>query len=229
MSGAVGAVAERTDRPALVRFKRVVIEDKAASLAEGRFVGKDVDYALITPNYSKDCLEIKVTQWKVNMEADVRAERMPKDWQDTYLRMYQAWLNGQELPLNGAPIRGWGVLSPAQQENLIRMNILTVEDLAGVNDEGMRRLGMGGLDLKNKATAWLQQLKDKGPLTQEVAALKNENAQLLNIVEQLQETVKALEARIPAAQPVAAPVQIGISADDIMPEDEQTTRPTRKK
>ena len=169
----VGQVSERTDRPAYVRFERVAKENKALSLQEGKFVATDVDYALITPPYSKDVIRQKVASWFDNLEQDVRNDRIPEAWAKLYRDAYRAWQNGQEIPPNGSPIRGWGVLSPAQQENLLRINILTVEDLAGVNDEGLRRVGMGAQELKQKAVAWLRTLHDRGPLTQENAALKS--------------------------------------------------------
>ena len=69
---------------------------------------------------------------------------------------------------------------------------MTVEDLARINDEGLRRFGIGAADLKNKAIAWLAQLDDKGPLTQEIAALKAENASLKKQVESLTKKVETL-------------------------------------
>lgn len=223
----VGAVQERTDRPAYVRFERVAVEDKAATLAQGRYVAKDVDYALITPPYSRDVIRIKVSQWMTNLDQDVRNERIPQEWVDIYRKAYQAFQNGQEQPLHGTAIRGWGVISPAQQETLIRMNVLTVEDLSGINDEGMRRIGMGGVDLKNKAKAWLAQLNDKAPLTIENAALKAE-------VERLKADNEALTTELLAlkAQPSATVTRVEstqITADDILPEPAKPTLTLKKK
>lgn len=224
---AVGQLLERQDRPAYVRFERVAVEDKQESIRQARFVAKDVDYALITPPYSKDVVRIKVTQWITNMDQDVRNERLPASWRDEYLEAYKRWQNGQEMPLHGTPIKGWGVLSPAQQEMLTRINILTVEDLAGVNHEGLQRIGMGSMDLKNKAIAWLAQLQDKGPLTQEVAALKRDNASLLSQVETLSKQVESLLSKV-NVQKLDPPDQSHlISADDILPEVEPT-KPKRK-
>lgn len=224
----VGAVQDRADRPAVVRFVRKTIEDKRATLERGTFIGKDIDFALITPPYSRDCIEMKVDQWKVNMEADVRADRLPAEWRDHYLKAYEAWKNGQELPPNGTPIKGWGVISPAQQETLIRMNILTVEDLQGINDEGIRRIGMGGLDLKRKAAAWLQQMQDKGPLTQKMAAIEAENDSLKTQVMLLQEKLETLAKAVNIVQmPAVESVRTNheaITADDILPESEPVRR-----
>lgn len=187
-------IVDRKDRPAYVSFHRVAVEDKPASLAAGHYVAKDVDFVHITPPYSKDVIKFQIPRWLENMEVDVRNGRMPKEWQDNYIKQYQAWQNGQELPLKGTAIKGWGVISPAQQETLIRMNVLTVEDLALVTDEGIRRIGMGAVDLKRKAAAWLAQLTDKGPLTLKMAALESENAVLKSSVETLTKSVEALLA-----------------------------------
>jgi hypothetical protein len=230
---AVGDIMERTERKAYVRFEIAVIEDKPASLAAGRFVGRDVEIALTTPSYSKDVVRQKVTTWIQQMEENVRNDRLPRQWQKEYLEDLETWRKGQEIPLHGSPIRGWGVISPAQQENLTRMNILTVEDLAGVNDEGAKRIGMGALDLKNKAVAWLAQLKDKGPLTIEVAALKSENATLKTSLASLEAQVKALTAAVTstASQPQgtatvkAASSKVKIAANDILPDGEAEERP----
>lgn len=214
----VGAVQERSDTPAYVRFERVAVENKAKSLEAGRFVADDVDFALITPPYSKDCIKIKVKQWLLNLDADVNNQRIPPEWRDKYLKAYDAWKNGQELPLDGTPIRGWGVISPAQQETLIRLNILTVENLAQANDEGLRRIGMGALELKTKAVAWLHDLNSRGHITQEMAALKVENENLKQQVETLMTQVAGLVKGVPRGTPEQNDLSTEISADDILPE-----------
>lgn len=225
----IQAVVERSDRPAYVRFKRVAIENKAETLKQGKYVGRDVDFALITPNYSKDVIELKVEAWFPQLDADVRNGRLPKDWADAYRRHYDAWKNGQEIPPVGTAIRTWGMLSPAQVEALVRINILTVEDLANVNDEGIRRIGMGAVEMKNKARAWLMQANDKGPLTQENAALRRENEVLKSENAMLIDQVAKLKAAInqPAATP-EAPQGEFITANDLL-EDEESPQVARKR
>ena len=225
----VGDVNERQDRPAYVRFEIVPVEDKAASEAAGHYVARDVELALITPPYSKDIFKIKVPQRKMNMKQDVANGRLPEAWMDKYIDAYAKWKNGQEIPLNGTPIKGWGVISPAQQETLIRMNILTVEDLAQVNAEGLSRIGMGATELKNKATGWLAQLNDKGPLTQKIAAVTAENDQLKKSVESLQKQVEKLMEHARNGQPSFAPAEsVGIAASDILDDGDIVAQYTEK-
>lgn len=202
----------------LVRFERRAIEDKAASIQAGHYVAKDIDYALVTPPYSKDVMHHKLPNWFEQLELDAQKGRVPREWVERVKQSYEFFKRGQEMPLDGSPIRGWGVISPAQQETLIRLNIMTVEALAAANEEGLRRIGMGAMELKHKASAWLKQLKKAGPATQEIAALKTENSQLKNSVESLEKRVEELVKALRVNESVQyAPVtQAGISVDELM-------------
>ena len=217
----VGQMLERKERPPFVSFHRVPVEDKAASRAAGHYVAKDVDFVHVTPPYSKDLNKFEVPDWFAQLDKAARNNRIPQEWLDHFKKAYDAWKSGKEIPLNGTPILGWGVISPAQQETLIRLGILTVEDLGGVNDEGMRRIGMSAGEFRNKARAWLAQIGDKGPLTMEMAALKQENATLNGQVATLQRQVSALMAGMPAPA-VEAPVAEAIVASDLI--DAEPTR-----
>jgi len=237
---AVGEMIDRKDRPAYVRFERRAIEDKLASQREGRYVSKDVDFALVTPPYSRDVFEQVAGDWLKQMEQEVRNRRLPQEWYERYVQTYERWKKGEEMPLDGTPVKGWGMISPAQQKNLIALNILTVEDLAGVNDEGCRRIGMGASELRDKAKAWLSQTKDKGPLTMENAALKAENRALKTQVESLEGKVASLTERVEALlrggldpqyhfEPRVAARDEGITAADIIEPAEQKRPPKRGK
>lgn len=198
----VGDITNREERPPLVRFERRPVENVAASKTEGRYVAMDVDFALVTPPYSKDCVVHKVQNWLQNVRKNVQDGRTPQAWLEGWEKAYNAWKNGQEIPLRGTPIKGWGILSPAQQEMLIQINCPTVEDLADINDEGLKRIGIGGLDLKNKAKAWLASMKDHGGATMKIASLEAENATLKTSLEALERQVNALRAMIPTKQEI---------------------------
>ena len=193
----VGDLVNREERPAYVRFERRPMEDKAASIREGRYVAKDIDFALVTPPYSKDCVEQKVTQWLENLERNLRDGRIPESWATQWKAAYQKWKAGEEMPLNGTPIKGWGVISPAQQATLIAMHCLTVEDLALINDEGLRRIGMGAIELRDKAKNWLASMNDHGAISVKMAALEQENRVLQASLDTLTKQVEALKSLVP--------------------------------
>jgi len=217
----VGDVTEREERPPYVKFETVAKNDPEASLKMGRAMSKDVDYALINPPYSKDQVRMRIDRWKDNVEQDTRNKRIPPQWKDAWFKGYELWKTGQEAPLEGTPIKDWSSITPSQIKNLLNIRILTVEDLANVNDEGLRRIGMGANDLKRKAENWLKAANDHGPLTIRVTQLETENSRLLVTVEDLIEKNKALMSQLEALkQPVQAytqPIQEqGISVNDIL-------------
>ena len=214
----VGDVNIQKDRPAYVRFERIALEDAQATAAQGHFVARDVDMAMITPPGSRDVFKIEVPQWVLNMKQDVRNDRLPSAWMDQYLDAYEKWKTGQAMPLQGTPIKGWGVLSPAQQAVLTGLMILTVEDLAQLNDEGLQRIGMGALDLRTKARAWISQIHDKGPLTLENAKLKQDLVTQQGEIDTLKAQVAKLVAVAALAQDTPAP-SIMTQAPEIAVED----------
>lgn len=218
-------VPRQKDRPAYVRFERVAIEDPVQTAAQGRFIARDVDMAMITPPGSRDIFKIEVTQWIQNMKQDVRNFRLPQEWMDQYLTAFEKWKAGQELPLHGTPIKGWAVLSPAQQALLTSLMILTIEDLAQLNDEGLQRIGMGAMDLRTKARAWLSQAQDKGPLTIENAQLKQSLITHQGEIETLKAQVAQLMVRL--QQDVTTPtIEPSLDIDDLLTE---TVAPNRKR
>jgi len=185
------------ERPAYVMFEMRAVEDRAATIKNGYYSTKDAEYALITPPYSKDCVEMECAVWLKKNDDDERNGRIPASWRDKWRQAYDAWKSGQELPLDGHPIKGWGVISPAQQANLLQVGVKTVQDLAAANDEGLRRIGMGAVDLKNRATAWLKAESGPGKAAQEIASLKADNVRQAATIKQLVDTVEELKAMLP--------------------------------
>jgi len=219
----------RVGRLPLARFYSEPVEDRVKSAEAGKAVMVDQDWVEVTAAYSKDSIAFKVKDFFERNRHKVAAGEMPQEWDDLFKRQYAAWKNGQELPLDGTPILGWAILSPAMQKNIINTNIRTVEDLAAVNDEGMRRLGMGAQDLKNKARAWLEQSADKGPLTMKMAAVEKENALLKGSVDALQAKVAELVKRLELTDRVASgdkASETEITVDDIF---EPEVKPTKRK
>jgi hypothetical protein len=159
-------------RPPYVAFERKAVEDRALTLSRGIMTMKDVDMVYVTPIGTRDRLEKTVEGWLEGLKMQVANGRIPQTWIVQYTQAYEAWKNGQEVPLQGTPIRGWSLLSPAQQDNIIRANVRTVEDLAQANEESLGRIGMGAVTLKETAAQWIKAQTGPGKLVQENVALK---------------------------------------------------------
>lgn len=187
------------DRPPYVKFKKVAVEDRAATITSGHYVAKDVDFAVVTPAGSKDELEYVVEEWFERLEESSRAGRFPPAWLSHYRSAYEMWKKGEEIPLTGIPLAAWPAISPAQYETLKAARLYTVEDVAQMNEESIARVGMGARALKQRAEAFLQTAKETGKAAEELAALRQQNKDLEETVKRLSEQVDAMRSALPPA------------------------------
>lgn len=223
------------DRPPYVTFETRSIEDRDATIQAGHYVGRDVDFAFITPFGSKDRIERNVAEWFEQLDDQERQERIDPAWVAAYKKMYAAYKQGLELPPNGIPVVNWPGLSPSQVKQLLSLNLRAVEDVAAMNEECIGRLGMGGRALKDRAIAYLEASNDVGKVAEDAAAMRAENADLKRSNEELLVQVKALAAQVEALAKSQAFVQqqsmstafpqAGIQASDLL-EDEPAVKPS---
>lgn len=197
-------------RPPFVQFERRETEDRAETIAQGRYCSKMVDIALITPHGSRDSVEREVSIWFPYLEEQVKQGRMDPRWVEGWKHGYGLWQKGEEIPLNGTPIRTWPAVNPGQAKLLVSLHVLTVEDLAAANDELLNRIGMGSVELKRRAADFLKEAAGPGKLVAEVAALRVELAMAQARSEGLEAANRELLGRLnqlmpPLDAPVAPP------------------------
>lgn len=166
--------------PVLVEFYVLPIEDRAASLKAGHYVGRDVEHVRITPPGGNHVWEGVVT--------DVHRQR--------YERQYDAWKKGQEEPDEGTSLREWPPISPAQIMTMKSLHIHTVEALAACSDGVMQRAGMGAMALREKARTYLKSAEDHGKVAEQMTAMRVEMEALRERTDQLeQENAKLKEGK----------------------------------
>lgn len=167
-------ITQMGERPPYVQFETRAVEDRDASIREGRYMAKNVDYALITPAGSKDVVERVAEEWlaQIRMKASMNPPQVNLQHANHFEQIYEAWKKNNTLPEDGTPIKGWQVITPAEQVNILSANVRTVEDLAVLNEQGLQRIGMGARNLQEKAKAWLKSANDHGKVTNEMAAIK---------------------------------------------------------
>jgi hypothetical protein len=165
---------EQQVRPPYVTFEVRSVEDRAASMAAGHFVGKDVNYAIVTPSGSKDRIEKIAEEWLDGMAEGVRQERIPGEWLEAYTRKYKIWRETREVPEDGTPIMSWPALSPSQAKAILDANVRTLEDLVAANESTLAAIGMGARALKEKAKAWLDSADTTGKTAEELNDLRQQ-------------------------------------------------------
>jgi hypothetical protein len=185
------------ERPPYVAFERRAVEDRTASQAAGHYVSRDVDFAVVTRPGARDTVEKPVADLIAGWQQYARAGSIPLAWVEGLKTGYRAWKEGEDIPENGTPIKGWPVLSPAAQKDLIHAGVRTVEDLANLPDQDIAQICMGGVTFKLKAKAWLEAAKDTGKLVEQMTNLSVS----LESLKLLTETQAAEIARLRALLP----------------------------
>lgn len=160
------------ERPPYVVFETIQIEDRAASLAAGHHVEKDLHIANITRPGSRDTLVKDAEAWIKELKALAKNGQIPVSWPPHFEGMYKTWLSGETAAVNGTPIKGWSQIGNAMQKLLINAGIVTVEDLASLPDGDVGLIGTGAISVKAKAVAFLKEANGTGKLVQENAAMK---------------------------------------------------------
>jgi len=190
-------------RPPHVVYERRAEEDRTASIEQGRYVSRDVDYAIVTPAGSKDRVERVVADWFLMLAGEVKAERWPQAWLDQLRAGYDSWTRGQTPPESGTPLSTWPALSPAQVKNWAQIGIRTIEELAEANEETLSAYGMGSRDMKSRAGLFLENAKsDSGPLVAKLRAAEE-------LIASMEVRMKSMEAQLQAAAPATAqPVKL---------------------
>lgn len=196
-------VALMPARPPYVEFETRTEEDRDATIKEGKFVAKEVDWAIIRALGSKDTVEKNATEWLEHIEHQARNGAYPREWAKFFREQYTEWKNGGDpTKVNGMHVRNWASISRAQAEGLIAAGVFSVEDLAVANEQALQRIGMGARALQERARAWLESATGN-KAAEELAALRVKTAQQDETIATLTARVNELAAALEAGQPAA--------------------------
>jgi len=212
-------MTEDARRP-FIRFEVVPIEDRAATAAAGVYMTQDVDFIIIVPHGSEGKTELRENyhDWIAKIKRQlgpVRAagadngtpmiveSRFPREWLETIEKGYAAWKKGEELPVEGTPLKQWAVLPPSMLQNCIANHIFTIEQLAEASDEAINPIGMGARRFRNDAQNWLKINKEdsRNQLVTEMSQMKADNAQLRQQVMDLTGQMAELLKKLPNTDP----------------------------
>ena len=181
-----------------VEFELRPEEDREETISQGMPVFKDVEFAMITmPGgglvVDKPINEALLYEWK-------NGDNRRKPPSPFAYRAYEAWKEGREAPVNGTDLKNWPGVTPAQLKTCQNATVRTIEDLAEANADTIRKLGMGGVAMMEKAKAYLA-AANQNKTSEEVSALmvklealsdtvKRKDEQISDLLERLDESTK---------------------------------------
>jgi hypothetical protein len=156
-----------------VSFYTEAVEIKAESEKQGRPVYRDVPFIkVVVPGDVNNIIERKASKED--------EQKFPKAW---------ARYKAQEADvMEGTPLEQWPQMSRSLVKEAKFFEIHTVEQLAGLSDINVSKMGMGYLELRNKAKAYLVAAAGTAGETAQAA----ENQRLKDMIADLQKQMSEL-------------------------------------
>lgn len=134
---------------------------------------EDVDFVTVRQPGGIDSVIYEAKDWLERIvPLELHSKRIPQEVADYYKKAYERFKQGQEAPVAGVPLTEWSGVTKAQIQMLTGMHIRTVEELADLPDDSVRRIGMGGVDLKFRARKYLASGKSNEKMLEEINLLK---------------------------------------------------------
>lgn len=168
-------------------FQRLPIENRAESEREGRPIFNE-----------KEMVTIRIPgDPQLTWDGEVTDEHRNR-WPD----QYAAFKRGEQRAASGTPIEQWPspFMTTSRVAELKAIGILSVEELANLQDGLLGKLGIGGREQRDAARVYLEAAKD-GAATNAMAI---EIARLKEMVEKLQHVSVPVEAPQTLANPLEA-------------------------
>lgn len=173
------------DEKLYLRFYTKSVIDGERTRAEGRPIYKEVDYVAIHAPGDKN----NIVHKKVGYEEAMR-------FGPRYEAFRRTRVNSKP---DGVPLTEWPAITRAQCDELAHFHIHTVEQLAQLPDQLGQKF-MGFFDLRRKAQAYLQQVKDDTyaiRVAEENDDLRRQVAQQTALLEKMSARLEALEGLKP--------------------------------
>lgn len=191
-----------------VEFYSEAVENKAKSAVEGRPIYEDREFVKI--KFPGDPKRVHVAPANEGYRRDQETNAWIS-YREDFPKHYERFKAGMEQMAEGTPISELPFLTEAKRKELRALNILTAEQLAGLDGSFLSRLGMGGRALKDQATAYLSHARD----TALESRLAGENAELRDQIALMQRQIAELAQARPAVK--TAPVKAELAEDDENP------------
>jgi hypothetical protein len=134
-------------------------------------------------------------------EFTARADRMHYDsnteqqwaYKDRFADAYAAFKRGVEEHMNGTPISAAPFLPIGIKSELAAKKVRTVEQLAGMADRDIRKMGMGFRQHVDAAKAYIDTASGTASLAKEMAELRRQNEELLKRMGAVEAAPSAVE------------------------------------
>ena len=160
-----------------LRFFTEAVQSKLKSEKEGRPIFDMVDMVEMNVPGSRD-----TSNKKCSPEVLQKYQIEPQ---------YQMWKATQAQPVTGTPLTEVPFLNIAQIKEYNALNVMSLEQLADLSDTAIQKLGMGAMEARRKAQAYMKAAGDSAQIQQVIG----ENEQLKREVALMRKQITEVNSR----------------------------------
>lgn len=147
-------------------------------------------------------------------KADAHVSReVTEEDKKRFAARYNAWKNNATKPPDGIPLREWPGMTQSMISECERHNIFTVEQLSGMAEVDMPRLGLNAKELVRRAKDYLEQCKGLQPLSR----LRVEHEDLKKQHEALKDNFEFVKQKLVSMEMAFKALARGGDIDDFEP------------
>jgi hypothetical protein len=151
------------------RFHMEAVEDPLASAAAGRPIFHEEERVEIIMPGNPNSPVFRVT------------DEHRQEWPDAYERFRK----GLDFSVDGTPLEQWNILGRKHVLELKALDIHTVEQCAKLSDIAIQKIGMGGLEIRKLAAAYLDDAEASKVTTEALDRANRAEQQLAGVSHQM--------------------------------------------
>jgi hypothetical protein len=162
--------ARDDDNSLVALFKLLPVKNDLKSMAEGRVIYDDIEVCEIRFPGKTD-IRVSPAHAFSHWVTDEYGQRQIT-YAERFRKQYQQFKEHAAQTLSGTPLDKVPWLSPARVAELQAVHVYTAETLAGMDGPALKTLGIGGREMKDRATAWIAEAKANAPTAQMLGELE---------------------------------------------------------
>jgi hypothetical protein len=160
------------DDALVVLFKHQAVPNATKSLEAGRPIYDDIEVCEIRRSGSRDWQAYPAHEFCRWVSDSYGGEQYKQTYAERFRRQYQQFKDKQAQTKTGTPLDQVPFLTEARRAELRAQNIYVVEQLAAIDGQELKNLGVGGREQKNMAEAFISESRANVPTLQLQAELE---------------------------------------------------------
>ena len=177
------------DASLVVVFKNHAVINEAKSREEGRPIFDDMEVCEIRGPASRNSTVQPATMRSHWSTDPFTGGQIEVTYAERFKHQYKQFKEHQTQTIRGTPLSHAPFLTEGKRAELRALSVYTVEQLAGLDGQELKNVGVGGRELKNAAVEYIETSKGNAPglqLQAELEALRARNMALEEDNEALQ-------------------------------------------